>query len=249
MPKSSRILIAIAAILLAISPVLPVWRISLIAPQYPEGMGMVIRFNTIEGAKENDLENINHLNHYIGMRVIEPKDMPELQYMTPLVLVVAAFGIATAAANRRGALYAWAGVFGAAGIAGMCDFWWRTYTFGHTLDMTHAAIQIPGLAYQPPLIGVKQIANFTASAWPATGGIVIGFAALLTATALWTSIRGSAAAAANALIAKNKAVASAEAAAEAGTQEVSRARRRVELGAERTSETRVCSETKQVSTA
>lgn len=189
MPKVSRILLALAAILLAVSPMLPVWRISLLAPQYPEGMGMVIRFNTIEGAKENDLDNINHLNHYIGMRVIEPKDMPELKYMTPIVLTIAALGLAVVAIGRRGALYTWAGLFGAAGVAGMADFWWRTYTFGHTLDFKHAAIQIPGLAYQPPLIGTKQIANFTASAWPASGGILVGFAVLLTAGAAWTSLR------------------------------------------------------------
>ena len=187
--KSARLLLAIAALLLAMTPLLPIWRISLIAPQYPEGMGMLIRLNTIQGAKENDLDNINHLNHYIGMRVIEPKDMPELQYMPPIVLAIAALGIVAAAIGRRSGLYAWAGVFVASGIAGMVDFWWRTYTFGHTLDLTHAAIQIPGLAYQPPLIGVKQIANFTASAWPASGGIVIGIAAVFAGAAVWSSWR------------------------------------------------------------
>lgn len=191
MQTRSRVLLVVAALLLAITPLLPIWRISLIAPQYPEGMGMLIRLNTIEGAKENDLENINHLNHYIGMRVIEPKDMPELKYMTPIVLAIAALGLAAAAVARRGALYAWAALFGAAGIVGMFDFWWRTYTFGHTLDLSHAAIQIPGLAYQPPLIGVKQIANFTASAWPASGGIAIGIATLLAGVAIWQSARAA----------------------------------------------------------
>ena len=95
--KSARLLLAIAALLLAMTPLLPIWRISLIAPQYPEGMGMLIRLNTIQGAKENDLDNINHLNHYIGMRVIEPKDMPELQCMPPIVLGIAALGIVAAA--------------------------------------------------------------------------------------------------------------------------------------------------------
>ena len=90
MPKAVRLLLIFAALLLACTPLLPIWRISLIAPQYPEGMGMQIRFHTIEGVKENDLDNINHLNHYIGMRVIEPADMPELQYMRWIVLAIAA---------------------------------------------------------------------------------------------------------------------------------------------------------------
>ncbi|HTJ24238.1 MAG TPA: hypothetical protein VL383_17685 [Gemmatimonadaceae bacterium] len=189
MSKLTRSLVVIAAILLAITPSLPVWRISLIAPQYPEGLGMQIRMNTIEGAKENDLENINHLNHYIGMRAIEPADMPELQYMRWIVLAIAAAGLGVAAIGRRGALFSWAALFGAAGIAGIVDFWWRTYTYGHTLDLTHAAIQIPGLAYQPPLLGSKQIANFTASAWPASGGIAIGIAAALVATSIVLALR------------------------------------------------------------
>ncbi len=191
MPKAVRSLLIVAALLLACTPLLPIWRISLLAPQYPEGMGMLIRFNTIEGAKENDLDNINHLNHYIGMRVIEPADMPELEYMRWVVLAIAAAGLGAAAIGRRSALYGWASLFAAAGVAGVVDFWWRTYTYGHTLDFAHAAIQIPGLAYQPPLIGVKQIANFTASAWPASGGILIGVAAALTAAAVWVSLRSA----------------------------------------------------------
>lgn len=193
MPRASRLLLALAALLLAVSPLLPVWRISLLAPQYPEGMGMLIRMHTIEGAKENDLENINHLNHYIGMRTIEPADMPELQYMRWIVLAIAGAGLAVAAWGRRGALYAWSASLVVAGVAGMADFWWRTYTFGHTLDFEHAAIQIPGLAYQPPLIGVKKIANFTASAWPASGGIVVGLAVALTAAAVWLAVRSASA--------------------------------------------------------
>lgn len=189
MSKLTRSLVVIAALLLAITPGLPVWRISLIAPQYPEGLGMQIRMNTIEGAKENDLQNINHLNHYIGMRAIEPADMPELQYMRWIVLAIATAGLGVAAIGRRGPLFGWAALFGAAGIAGIGDFWWRTYTYGHTLDLTHAAIQIPGLAYQPPLLGSKQIANFTASAWPASGGIAIAIAAALVAASIVFAFR------------------------------------------------------------
>ncbi len=189
MSKLTRSLVVIASLLLVITPGLPVWRISLIAPQYPEGLGMQIRMNTIEGAKENDLQNINHLNHYIGMRAIEPADMPELQYMRWIVLAIAVAGLGVAVIGRRGPLFGWAASFGTAGITGIADFWWRTYTYGHTLDLTHAAIQIPGLAYQPPLLGSKQIANFTASAWPASGGIVIGIAAALVAASIVLAFR------------------------------------------------------------
>jgi copper chaperone NosL len=119
------------------------------------------------------------------MRAIEPADMPELKYMRWVVLALAVAGLVAAAVGRRRWLYAWTATFVIAGVAGMADFWWRSYSFGHTLDLEHAAIQIPGQAYQPPLIGVKQIANFTASAWPASGGIALGIVAILAVLAVW----------------------------------------------------------------
>jgi copper chaperone NosL len=39
--------------------------------------------------------------------------------------------------------------------------------------MENAIIKIPGMSYQPPLIGSKQILNFTAHSWPGSGGYAI----------------------------------------------------------------------------
>ena len=75
MKRSSRLAVAGASLLLLAVYVLPLWRIKLIAPQYPEGLGLQIWVNQITGFKPGDLNNINGLNHYIGMRAIEP-DMP-----------------------------------------------------------------------------------------------------------------------------------------------------------------------------
>ena len=70
-----------AALLLGGMYVTPLWRIELIAPQYPEGLGMLIRLNTVSGIQPNDLDNINMLNHYIGMKPITPEAIPELRIM------------------------------------------------------------------------------------------------------------------------------------------------------------------------
>ncbi|HYV96665.1 MAG TPA: hypothetical protein VE967_04330, partial [Gemmatimonadaceae bacterium] len=78
MTRSVRITVAIAALIMGAAYALPLWRISLIAPQYPEGLGMLIRVNTVTGAKEGDLQSINGLNHYIGMHTIEPDAIAEL---------------------------------------------------------------------------------------------------------------------------------------------------------------------------
>ncbi|MBK7696919.1 MAG: hypothetical protein IPI30_22190 [Saprospiraceae bacterium] len=62
----SRIIIAIASISLIGCLFVPLWRIDLFAPQYPEGLTMKIWHNDIKG----QIDIINGLNHYIGMRHI-----------------------------------------------------------------------------------------------------------------------------------------------------------------------------------
>ncbi len=183
LPRRSRLLTALAAVLLLGALVLPLWRIDLEAPQYPEGIGMVIRVNTVEGAKPNDLENINGLNHYIGMKRIEPDAIPELRYMPWIVGGLAAAGLAAAAAGRRAGVVAWLGAFGVTGLAGLGDFWKWGYDYGHDLA-PDAIIRIPGMAYQPPLIGSKQLLNFVAHSWPAAGALLLGAAFALGLAAL-----------------------------------------------------------------
>ena len=93
MAKRSRIAILVASIAMALLYVLPVWTIDLEAPQYPEGIGLVIRLHTIEGQKEHDLKNINGLNHYIGMQAIEPDSIPELRLMPVIAALLILTGI------------------------------------------------------------------------------------------------------------------------------------------------------------
>lgn len=166
----SRVLLAIAALLLAATFLLPLWSVTLQAPQYPEGLGMRIWLNTIAGVKPNDLENINNLNHYIGMKRIVPESIPELRLMPIFVGVLAALGLAAAGLGRRGLARLWVGLFLVAAVVGLADFYRWEYDYGHNLDTENAIIKVPGMNYQPPLIGSRQLLNFTASSLPAAGG-------------------------------------------------------------------------------
>ncbi|MHB0950281.1 MAG: hypothetical protein ACYC4J_14650 [Gemmatimonadaceae bacterium] len=186
---SSRIIVALAAALLVAMFFTPIWHIALEAPQYPEGIGMQIRINTIAGDKENDLNNINGLNHYIGMKPIDPDTIPELRYMPWAVAVLVGTGWLVAALGRRKPLYAWTAGFLVVALAGLVDFWWWGYKYGHDLDAEHAIIKIPGMAYSPPVIGSKQILNFTAHSWPSTGGIAAGLAMALALAAAYLTRR------------------------------------------------------------
>ena len=164
-----RALVALAATALTLLYLLPLWHIGLKAPQYPEGLGMYIWVSRITGQGPHDLQNINGLNHYIGMKAIIPKSIPELRFMPILVGGLIATGLVVSLWGRRRALYAWAAVFALGAVAGLADFWRWGRDYGHNLN-PHAAIQIPGMSYQPPLIGTKQLLNFQAASWPALGG-------------------------------------------------------------------------------
>jgi hypothetical protein len=182
--KVPRILILLASVLMIGVYVFPLWSVRLTAPQYPEGLGMQIRINTVEGATENDLNNINNLNHYIGMKRIEPDAIPELRIMPWIVAAIIVSGLATAAFGRRKVLYAWTAGFLTIAIIGLIDFWKWEYDYGHHLDNEHAILKIPGMTYQPPLIGAKQLLNFRAVSLPSVGGILAGVALALALAAV-----------------------------------------------------------------
>ncbi|HET9426086.1 MAG TPA: hypothetical protein VFO55_11995 [Gemmatimonadaceae bacterium] len=193
MTRAPRLLIAVAALLLGVMFVTPLWSIRLIAPQYPEGLGLLIRLSTITGVKEHDLQSINSLNHYIGMRPIEPTAIPELKYMPWIVAALMAGGLLVALVGRRRLLVTWIVVFAAVGVAGMYDFWRWGYDYGHNLDANEAVIVVPDMTYQPPLIGSKQLLNFHATSMPHIGATAAGIAFLLALVALVIAYRSRAA--------------------------------------------------------
>lgn len=183
MSRKIRLTVAFAALLMSAAYVLPLWRIELVAPQYPEGLGMLIHVDAIGGFKEGDLQSINGLNHYIGMKTIEPDAIPELQWMPLILGALILTGLGVAALGRRRPFIVWSVALASVFAAGLADYWKWGYEYGHDLSPT-AIIKIPGMTYQPPLIGSKQLLNFTATSWPGLGGWVLIVAALIVAGAL-----------------------------------------------------------------
>ncbi|MEO8563412.1 MAG: nitrous oxide reductase accessory protein NosL [bacterium] len=184
-------LTALAALLVLGTFFVPLWRIQLHAPQYPEGLGMLIRLNTITGMKPPDLDNINGLNHYIGMKTIDPTAIPVLTVMPWVAGGLALVALLAALTGVRVLLAGWLAAFALAGAAGMFEFYRWSYDYGHNLA-PDAIIKVPGMTYQPPLIGSKALLNFVADSWPATGGWLAAAAFVLGALALWLGRRSSA---------------------------------------------------------
>lgn len=191
-PLSSRarIVFVIASLGLLLAFVFPLWKITLEAPQYPEGIGMYIRVNDVTGVEKHDLKNINGLNHYIGMKEIHPESIPELKIMPYVVLALVVLGLAAAGLGKQWLAWLWVGVFFIAIVVGMIDFWLWEYDYGHNLN-PKAAISIEGMSYQPPLIGSKKLLNFTANSWPALGGWAMFLSFAVAAVAVEADRRAS----------------------------------------------------------
>jgi len=179
MKKQSRILIVIASISLILVFLFPIWRIYLDAPQYPEGLGLNIWINKVTGLNPNDLATINGLNHYIGMEKIMPDSIPELSIMPWIIIILIGWGLFASFLNKKWAVYVWLGAFIIVGAVGLYDFYQWEYTYGHNLN-PDAPIKIPGMSYQPPLIGQKQLLNINALSIPFVGTYVILFSVLIT---------------------------------------------------------------------
>lgn len=165
MKTQSKIIIIFASLLLILTFLFPLWYIDLEAPQYPEGIGLEIWLNKITGQKPNDLANINGLNHYIGMKEIVPDAIPELKIMPFIIIFLIVFGLISGISGKRSLVYIWIVLFFLIASVGMYDFYLWEYDYGHNLN-PHAAIKIPGMVYQPPLIGSKMLLNFNAISMP-----------------------------------------------------------------------------------
>jgi hypothetical protein len=163
----ARISLVLLVVPLALSFTAPLWRITLEAPQYPKGLHLDIYSHKIEGGNGGrDLTEINNLNHYIGMHKIDRAELSDLDWLPFAVGILALLALRVAAVGNVRSLIDLAvlSVYFAAFSAGR--FAYKLYVFGHHLDPT-APFKVEPFA--PPIIGTRQIANFTATSWPQVG--------------------------------------------------------------------------------
>ncbi|AZI67452.1 hypothetical protein EIB71_07115 [Kaistella daneshvariae] len=171
----TRITLVILGIALAVAIFVPIWSIYLNAPQYPEGLAMFIHSNKVSG----EYKIINGLNHYIGMKEIHADEFWEFKILPYALAFFAALCLLAAFMNSRKILYFVTGLFLLFGVGFVIDFWRWLYDYGHNLN-PNAAIIVPGMSYQPPLFGYKQLLNFEVWSYPNIGGgIMIGAGVIL----------------------------------------------------------------------
>ncbi|HEY2347757.1 MAG TPA: nitrous oxide reductase accessory protein NosL [Puia sp.] len=165
----------------------PLWQIQLAAPQYPEGLVLLIFPNKLGG----NVDIINGLNHYIGMKTLHSGDFIEFTILPYIIIFFSFLLLLTGILGKRKLLNISFLLFLIFGVVAMIDFWKWEYNYGHNLN-PEAAIIVPGMAYQPPLIGFKQLLNFGAYSIPDIGGWIfvgVGIVLLLAVFMEWKSFR------------------------------------------------------------
>lgn len=188
MKKLPKILSISAGAIILLLFLFPLWKVTLIAPQYPDGIGMYIWINKITGDTPSTLQNINILNHYVGMQKIEPDSIPELAYFPFITLGLGLLGFLAGFINKKWLYSIFAGLFLVLSVAGVYDFYRWEYDYGHNLS-PHAPIKVPGMAYQPPVLGTKYLLNFKASSYPHAGGVFMGLSVMMSMAAAVLAFR------------------------------------------------------------
>lgn len=188
MKQVPRILMVVAALGLLTLFLFPMWRITLYAPQYPSGVTMYIYINKIGGDSPGTLQNVNILNHYVGMKKIVPESIPELKYFPYVVVILSVLGLIAAFTNRPKTFLTWAVIVSILALLGIYDFYLWEYDYGHDID-PNAPMKFPGASFQPPVLGTKIILNFVAESFPHTAGFLAGASIFLAYVAWFLGIK------------------------------------------------------------
>jgi hypothetical protein len=184
---TSRMLILIGVLLLIPVYLVPMYQMTLVSNQFPDGLELHIYASKLEGgstANRDDLREINTLNHYIGMRPLLESDFSEFKWLPLAVGAFALLALRALVIGKMSKLVDIVVLFVYFGLFSLWSFYRRLYDYGHNLDPT-AAVKVK--PFTPPLFGTHQIANFTVSNMPELGSYLMVAFALLLIAAVWLS--------------------------------------------------------------
>ncbi|WP_246589776.1 hypothetical protein [Desertibacillus haloalkaliphilus] len=176
--NSSVVSLYIAAGLLVVSIFLPWWGMRFYAPQYPEGLDIIVYPYKLAG----EIDIVNSLNHYIGMANFSEETFPELQVLPYIIVGLALLTVVVTMLRRKSLLYGLIFIMVVGGIIGIYDMHHWLTEFGTNLDPM-APIDLE--PFVPPIIGENIIANFVTNSYFTYGSFLLGIAFLLMLFPLW----------------------------------------------------------------
>jgi hypothetical protein len=162
--------------LLIMAVFFPLWKITMFANQFPEGIRLSIySYKLVGGNGGADLQAINILNHYIGMHDIAAADFVEMKFIPFAFGIFLLLGLRVALFAKVRDLVDVTVLFCYFAAFSFGVFWYRMFTYGHHLD---AEAPIKVAAFTPPLLGHQHIANFDVYSGPGLGSVLLGVYAL-----------------------------------------------------------------------
>jgi O-antigen/teichoic acid export membrane protein len=156
-----------------------------VAQQYPEGLDLYIYTHMLDSGDDgNDLNEINILNHYIGMRELVQEDFNELKWIPLLVGLIMVLTLRAALIGTLSSVLDIVMVSAYFAAFSLWSFWHKLYRYGHDLDPT-AAVKVE--PFTPPVFGHKMVGQFEVWSYPALGTYVFAaFGILLLAGMILT---------------------------------------------------------------
>jgi hypothetical protein len=191
-PKS-RLVLALLALPLIASFFVPLWRISMTAPQYPAGIYINIFSYKVEGGNGGqDLQEVNTLNHYIGMAALDRAQLSDLDWLPFGLGLLLILLLRVAAVGNLRSLVDLVVMSSYFTLFAFGRFAFKLYSMGHSLN-PEAPIKMP--PFTPVVVGSQQLANFTVHSFPRLGSFCLF---LYAAGLIWLTVRHLAAAHRNA---------------------------------------------------
>lgn len=182
-----RVLVVAATLLLVPVYLFPLWKLTLFAPQYQDGLRVSIYSWKLDGGNNGqDIREVNVLNHYIGMRDLDTSSFTEFKWIPFVVGVLGLLFLRTAVLGRMGHLVDVIVLYLYFSLFALASFAYKLWLWGHDLSPT-ASVKVAG--FMPPLFGYRKIANFEVYSYPEMGSYALGAAALVLAAALLSAWR------------------------------------------------------------
>jgi len=182
---SARLALVVLAVLLGLVFLFPLWKIHMLAPQYPGGLDLVIHAHTVDG----DVQEVNTLNHYIGMAPIDRSSLTDLDWIPFALGALILLMLRVAAIGDNRSLVDLLALFSYFSAFSMARFAFKLYVFGHDLDPRAPFTVEP---FMPALLGTKQIANFTTTSLPEAGSYLLALVGVGVLVTLVWSLRAAA---------------------------------------------------------
>ena len=177
----SRWLLVLLLTPLLLTLIAPIWQMRFDAPQYPEGLVLEIYSYTVSG----DVQEVNTLNHYIGMSKIDRAALSDLAFLPFAIGVFALLLLRVAALGDVRALVDLVALYTYFGLFSFARFAYTLYVFGHNLD-PKAAFRVE--PFTPTVLGTGTVANFTITSLPGRGSWYLGLVGVVLAGLLLATL-------------------------------------------------------------